>query len=67
MKAFYSLFQKEGRTAVLVTHDVDEALMLGHKIVLLKSGGKTEEYFPCGEPLRDYGSCKELREKLIEK
>ncbi len=67
MKAFYSLFEREERTAVLVTHVVDEALTLGHKIVLLKSGGKTEEYFPCGEPLREYGSCKELREKLIEK
>ncbi len=65
MKAFYGLFQRQNRTAVLVTHDVDEALMLGHKIVLLKAGGKTEEYFPNGEPLREYGENKELRAKLL--
>lgn len=65
MEAFYKLFENGKRTAVLVTHDVDEALTLGHKIVRLKAGGETEEYFLKGEPLRGYGENAELREKLL--
>lgn len=65
MKAFHGLFQRGKKTAVLVTHDLDEALALGHKIVLLKKGGKAEEYFLKGEPLREYGNNRALREQLL--
>lgn len=67
MKAFYGLQQREKRTAVVVTHDLDEALALGHKIVLIKTGGKTQEFFPEGEPMREYGNNPSMRKELIEK
>ena len=67
MKAFYELQKREKRTAVVVTHDLDEALMLGHKIVLIKAGGETEEFFPSGEPMREYGNNPSMRKQLLEK
>ena len=67
MQAFYGLFLKGEKTAVFVTHDIDEALAVGDKIVLLKEGGETEEFFPVGEPLREYGNNAELRNRIVEK
>ncbi len=37
-KTFARLWEKERRTAVLVTHDLEEAWALGHRILLLKEG-----------------------------
>ena len=41
---FARLWKKEKPTVVMVTHDVEEALMLGHKVVILKDG-KAEKQF----------------------
>jgi len=41
---FFALWQQEGFTALFVTHSVNEAAALSHKICLL-SGGKIEEEF----------------------
>ena len=35
MKAFLALFEREKRTVVFVTHDIDEAVLLGDKIFML--------------------------------
>ncbi|MBP5242183.1 MAG: ABC transporter ATP-binding protein [Clostridia bacterium] len=65
---FAKLWQEEGkrRSAVFVTHDLEEALMLADRIVVLKEGKvayETElkkEKFPA-----DYGRACAEREKLL--
>lgn len=40
------------KTIVLVTHDVDEAIRLGDRVVILSEGGHVEQYDSPGEVLR---------------
>src|SRR5260370_11302446 len=48
-----SMWQEEGFTAVLVTHDVTEAVMLGDRVVLIEDGGVTLEVdVPIARPRR---------------
>lgn len=35
---FFSLWQKDGRTVVMVTHNIDEALLIGDRIVVMDGG-----------------------------
>lgn len=35
---FFSLWQKDGRTVVMVTHNIDEALSIGDRIVVIDGG-----------------------------
>jgi osmoprotectant transport system ATP-binding protein len=35
-----------GTTVVLVTHDIDEAVRLGHRVAILREGGHLEQYAP---------------------
>lgn len=62
---FLRLREREGRTAVFVTHDVDEALMLSHRIVVLKGGKAVAELRPQGEPCADLFACRAPREELL--
>lgn len=63
---FAQLWKEEKRTAVFVTHDLEEALMLGHRIILLK-GGK----IACDVRLDDkqlpraYGESSAEKEKIL--
>jgi osmoprotectant transport system ATP-binding protein len=41
---FRRLQQDLGKTVVFVTHDIDEALKLGHRIAVLKPGGVLAQY-----------------------
>lgn len=43
-----------GRTVLLVTHDPGEAARLGHRILMMNSGGLTEMPVPEGVPIRPY-------------
>ncbi len=54
------------KTAVLVTHDVDEAIRIGDRIAVL-GGGRIvfEADLPQGEKPRVYGECAEIRERVI--
>lgn len=66
-RAFASLWREEKRTAVFVTHDVEEACMLASRVIVLK-GGKValELEMPAGELPRAYASLKEEKEKLLQ-
>ncbi|WP_040834891.1 ABC transporter ATP-binding protein [Nocardia brevicatena] len=58
------LVREIGCTTVLVTHDIDEALRLGDRIVLIGSGGTVREEF------RDLGGVDErdlLRQRIIDR
>ena len=62
---FLKLWSVRKRTAVFVTHDVDEALMLASRIVVLKAGRVVSEFRPEGEPSADLFSRQSLRPALI--
>jgi NitT/TauT family transport system ATP-binding protein len=61
-RVFAQLWKEEKRTAVFVTHDLEEALMLGHRIILLK-GGK----IACDVRLDDKQLPRGYGENSIEK
>lgn len=63
---FLKLWKREGRTAVFVTHDADEAAMLSNRVLVLKNGAVAAELFPEGEPSADMFARPGFREKLIK-
>lgn len=62
---FLELWKRERRTAVFVTHDVDEAAMLSQRVVVLKKGEVTADFRPDGEPSADMFARTDFREKLV--
>ena len=63
MKIFADMQRAEGRTAVFVTHDVDEALYLADRIIVL-SGGKLIKDFRNSER-GEFGANSPLRKDVI--
>ncbi len=61
---FIQIQKESGRTALFVTHDVDEAVALSDRIIVLKDGG-TVEFFPHTPSPRAVGSEESLRLNLI--
>lgn len=67
METFARLWEEKKQAAVLVTHDLEEAWALGHRIILLKEGKivfdvrPTRETFPA-----KYGSGGEEKEALLK-
>lgn len=67
METFARLWEEKQQAAVLVTHDLEEAWALGHRIILLKEGKivfdvrPTRETFPA-----KYGSGGEEKEALLK-
>ena len=63
---FAKLWQAEKKTVVFVTHDLEEALMLADKIIVLKQGGESKEFtltkqdFPA-----EYGAHNQLRAQIL--
>jgi ABC-type nitrate/sulfonate/bicarbonate transport system ATPase subunit len=58
--------KRSGVTTIVVTHDIEEALMLADKIVVLKRGGKMKEFtlskqgFPA-----EYGAPNQTRSQIL--
>ena len=51
-----------GKTVIFVTHDIDEAIMMGDRIAILRPGGRLAQYdTPGGDPR---GACRRLRREL---
>lgn len=63
MELFLSLVREEGRGALFVTHDVDEALFLADRIVVL-GNGKILSDITNSEKL-PFGASSPTREKLV--
>ena len=58
--------EKKGKTIVFVTHDIDEALMIADRIILLKSGAIALDYrLDNPTKTRDYGKSIKEREVLL--
>jgi ABC-type nitrate/sulfonate/bicarbonate transport system ATPase subunit len=68
---FAQLWKEKCPTVVFVTHDVEEACMLGHRILVLKNGDVACEINTAKEGMsqalpRGYGEEKALKEKLLQ-
>lgn len=48
-----SVQERLKKTIVFVTHDIDEAIKLGNRVAILKTGGLLAQYGPPGEILAD--------------
>jgi ABC-type molybdate transport system ATPase subunit len=54
------------RSAIYVTHDIEEALMIADRIVILKEGTVKSEYSNCLDAFPGaYGAPNSLRQKII--
>jgi osmoprotectant transport system ATP-binding protein len=57
---FKRLQSELGKTVVFVTHDVDEAVLLGDRIAIMQQGGKVAQYGPpeamLAQPANDFVS-----------
>lgn len=67
IKEFFELWEEEKFTALFVTHSVDEAAALSHKIAVLSGGRIAEEFSssPDGEIFSDNPIKKELYNALL--
>ncbi len=64
---FLSIWQSDRRTAVFVTHDIDEALSLSHRIIVLRKGEIKYDISPEGQLPRDIRMCAQYRAELISR
>ena len=64
---FLSIWQEDKRTAVYVTHDVDEAMSVAHRILILQDGKILYDTTPKDLPPRDIKKCGKLRDELISR
>lgn len=64
---FLSMWQEEKRTAVFVTHSVDEAVYLAHRIIIIGGGKILYDCTPESLPPGNFEESAALRNKLISK
>lgn len=62
---FFDVWRVDKRTALFVTHDVDEAVSVAHRIVVINGGGIIYDWNSEGEPPRGIGGSEDLRRELI--
>ncbi len=65
-REFIRLWERERQTVAFVTHDVEEACMLAHRVVILKGGEVAMDMpMPQGELPRAYGGLPTEKEILL--
>ena len=62
---FLSIWNEDKRTAIYVTHDIDESAYLAHRIIILSKGEISFDITPKMLPPRSLSSIGQLREQLI--
>ncbi len=66
-EAFASIWEKSRVTAVAVTHDIEEALMIGHRIIVLKEGEIALDIRPVRQRFpAPYGAPAKEREIILK-
>ena len=65
-EVFAELWREQRRTAIFVTHNVEEAWMLAHRVVMIKDGKAAME-IPIleGEIPRKFSAGGEMKEKIV--
>lgn len=66
-KVFNGLYKKHNQTVIFVTHDIEEALFLSNRVLLLKQGGIALDLTLDGSSPREYGSNLKERKILLDK
>ena len=64
MQTFEKLENKDGRTVLAVTHDIEEALYLADRIVVIKNGVISADFV--NQRGGEFGSASPLREQLVQ-
>ena len=61
------IFSKNNKTVIFVTHDIDEAIFLGDRVLVMEAGSITEEFNLEQEPSISINKAKqlELKEKIL--
>lgn len=62
---FFDVWREDKRTALVVTHDVDEAVSVAHRIVVISGGEVIYDRNPEDKPPRAIGAADEFRRELI--
>lgn len=71
-KLLRKLWKEEKKTVIFVTHDLDEALAMGTRIVFMRNGAIeremeiSERISECCAGSKGYSDCRELRASLEE-
>ena len=65
IKLFFELWKNDKRTSLFVTHDIDEAISVSHRIIVINSGKIVYDKTPEMLPPRVHDSMEELRHGLI--
>ena len=67
IKVFVELWEKRKQTSVFVTHDIEEAWLLGHRIIVIKDGEVAFDITPKNQTLpRKYGEEDEEKKALLQ-
>jgi ABC-type nitrate/sulfonate/bicarbonate transport system ATPase subunit len=66
MQTFARLWQEKRQTVVFVTHDIEEALSVGHRILLIKDGKVCLDKTLEGQIPRNYGMQTEERKIVLQ-
>ena len=65
IEVFCKLWEEEKRTAVFVTHDVEEAYMLSHRAIVLKDGAILADVSEESDIPRRYGAESRYKESIL--
>lgn len=64
MELFRSLHAQDGRTALFVTHDIDEAVYLSDRIAVVKNGGISADFI--NKERSEFGASSAIREQIVK-
>ena len=64
LRLFLHLTEEQNRTVVFVTHDIDEALLAGDKIVVMKGSDRVEFYCDVPRAERTLSALNDLKEQI---
>ncbi len=62
---FFDVWRNDGRTVLWVTHDVDEAVCAGERILVLSRGEIAADFVPESAAPRDVSSADGVRAKVV--
>lgn len=65
IQTFLEVWMDSGKTALFVTHDIDEAISLAHRVIVIKGGKIVYDFSPQTPVPRAYGSQEKFRADII--
>ena len=65
IELFFEIWREDKRCAVFVTHDIDEAVSVAQRIIVINKGKVIYDCKLSDEPPRAIGAAEELRRQLI--